>query len=202
MREARGEQKRGGLAEDASGRKNAAGHDPVDAARQHDRAHHAPFARAEAERALAVALRDSPQAFLRRAQDGRQVHDHERQRAREQGGLHPQKFTEKQHTDQTVDDGRDARERLGGVFDGRDELFVLRVLREVHGRAHAERQDDEQRSEQDLHRVADIRQNADRAGDVARLRREQVPRDIRQALAEHVHDHEHDQRGRQYGGQH
>ena len=63
-----------------------------------------------------------------------------------------------------------------------------------------EGQDDEQGSEQNLHRVADIRQNADGAGDIARLRRDQVPCDIRQALIEHIYDHEHDQRGRQHGG--
>ena len=43
----------------------------------------------------------------------------------------------------------------------RDELLVLRVLRQIDRRAHAEGQDNEQGSEQDLHGVADIRQNAD-----------------------------------------
>ena len=94
MRRTRGKEKRRGFAEDAPHGEDAPGDDAVDAARQHRRADRAPLARAEGERALAIALRHGFEALLRRAHDGRQVHNHERQRARDERGLQPQHLAE------------------------------------------------------------------------------------------------------------
>ena len=107
------EQQRGRLAENAPDAQDAAGDDAVDAAGKHHRAHHAPFACAEPERALAVALGDRFETLLRCAQDGGKVHDRKRQRAGKKRCAHAEHLAEHQHADQTVNDRRNAGERFG-----------------------------------------------------------------------------------------
>ena len=76
-----GEEQRGALAHDTAHSQDAAGHDAVDAAGQHDGADDVPFARAQPQCAFAVALRHRFQRFLRGADDGGQVHDDQCQAA-------------------------------------------------------------------------------------------------------------------------
>ena len=102
---------------------------------QHDGADDVPFARAQTQRTLTVALGHRFQGFLGGADDGGQVHDHQRQAAGEQAGLEAQCLGEHQHPHQTVNDTGDARQRLVGELDHRDDLAVLGVLGQVNGRA-------------------------------------------------------------------
>ena len=70
---------------------------------------------------------------------------------------------EHQHPHQTVNDTGDARQRLVGELDHRDDLAVPGVLGQVNGRAHTQRQYDQKRQQDDIQRVEDRRQDAVRA---------------------------------------
>ena len=70
----------------------------VDAAGQHDGADDVPLACTQAHGTLPVALRHRLEGFLRGADDGGQVHDHQRERTGQQTGLEAQRLTEHQHT--------------------------------------------------------------------------------------------------------
>ena len=183
---ARGEQQRRRFAEDTSHGEDAAGYNAVHAAGKNNGAYDAPLSGSESEGALAQALRNGLEALLRRAHDGRQVHDDKRHRARAKRGLIAEKFAEKQHADKAVYNARYARERLGGVLDSGDDAVIFRILREVNGRSHAERQHPHERTEDDVQSVEYIRQYADRTGKVARLGGEKLPRYIRYALYEDI----------------
>jgi len=78
----------------------------------------------------------------------------------EQAGLEAQCLGKHQHTHQTVNDTGDARQRLVGELDHRDDLAVLGVLGQVNGRAHTQRQYDQKRQQDDIQRVEDRRQDA------------------------------------------
>ena len=136
---ASGEQQGGGLAQDTAHGQDAAGDDAVHAAGQHHRADDPPLACAQAEGAFPVALGHGLQALLGSAHDGGQVHDDQGQGAGQQGGLHIQELAEEQHTHQAIDDGGNAGEGLGGIFDDSDHLFAGGVLGQVDGSAHAQR---------------------------------------------------------------
>ena len=84
------------------------GHDAVDAAGQHNGADDVPLARTQTQRTLTVALGHRFQGFLGGADDGGQVHDHQRQAAGEQAGLEAQRLGKHQHPHQTVNDTGDA----------------------------------------------------------------------------------------------
>ena len=186
MRKARGEQQRCRFAQNAADGEDAACNYAVHAAGENDGADNAPLAGSEAERALAQALRNGFEALLSRAHNGRQVHDDKRHGAGLQGGLEAEEIAEKQHADKAVDDARNARESLGGVFDSADDAVVARIFREIYRSANAQRQHPHERSEDDIQRVEYIRQNADGVREVARLCREKLPRYIRNAPNEHI----------------
>ena len=127
---------------------------------QHDGADDVPLACAEAQGTLTVALRHRLEGLLRGADDGGQVHDHQRQAAGEQAGLEAHGLGEDQHTHKAVDDAGDARQRLIGELDDLDELPVGGILGQVDRRAHAQRKHDEQGQEDDIQRVEDGGQDA------------------------------------------
>ena len=102
-----------------------------------------PFARAQAQRALPVALGHRFEGFLGGADDGGQVHNDQRQAAGEQAGLEAQRLGKDQHTHQTIDDAGNARQRLVGELDHLNEAAVGGVLGQIDRRAHAQRQYDE-----------------------------------------------------------
>ena len=102
-----------------------------------------PLACTQAHGTLPVALRHRLEGFLRGADDGGQVHDHQRERTGQQTGLEAQRLTEHQHTHQTVDDAGDARQRFVGELDDLDEPPVGGVLGQVDRRAYAQRQYDQ-----------------------------------------------------------
>ncbi len=133
-----GEQQRGALAYDAAYGQNAAGDDAVDAAGQHDGADDVPLASPQAQRTLAVALGHRFQGFLGGADDGGQVHDHQRQAAGQQAGLEAQRLAEHQHAHQTVEDAGDAGQRLVGELDHLDQTAVGGVFGQVDRCAHTQ----------------------------------------------------------------
>ena len=102
-----------------------------------------PLACTQAHGTLTVALRHRLEGFLRGADDGGQVHDHQRERTGQQTGLESQRLTEHQHTHQTVDDAGDARQRFVGELNDLDEPPVGGVLGQVDRRAYAQRQYDQ-----------------------------------------------------------
>ena len=159
MGKARGKQQGGGFSQNSAHGQDAAGEDAVDAAGQHHRAHHPPLACPQSEGALPVGLGHGFQAFLRVSQDGGQVHDGQCQAACHQTGADG--IREHQHTHQTVDDGGDPAERLRRVFDDGNDSFVSGVFRQVHRRPRAQRDDDQQGDDDDVHRVQNIRQDSD-----------------------------------------
>ena len=175
MREARCEQQRRRLAEDAADGEDAARDHAVHAAWDDHGADDAPFARAQSERTLAVALRHGFQALLRRAHYRRQVHHRQCQRAREKRGAHAQELTEKQHADKTVDYRRDAGQRLRGVLYRADDALIVRVLCQVYRRSNPKRDDDNYRREHDIKSIHDIGQDAYALLEVARRSEHQLP---------------------------
>ena len=157
-----------------------------------------PLASPQAQRTLSVALGHRFQGFLGGADDGGQVHDHQRQAAGEQAGLEAQCLGEHQHTHQTVNDTGDARQRLVGELDHRDYLAVLGVLGQVNGRAHTQRQYDQKRQQDDIQRVEDRRQDAVCALQHTGGGGQEFPADVRDAAHQH-----HAQNARhQYDDQH
>ena len=90
-----------------------------------------------------------------------------------------------------------SQKRLRRVFDDGDHALVSRVFVEVDRRAHAQRQHDHQRREDDIERAQNVRQNADFSRQIAGLRAQQLPADVWQALAEHIDDQKQHQRARQ-----
>ena len=107
-------------------------------------------------------------------------------------------WQKKQHAHEAVDDRRDAGECLGRVFDDADDAAVRRVLRQVDGSSHAERQHDQQRCDDDVERVEQVRQDADAVGEVARRGGQQRPRHVRQPLDEHIDDQKQHERRRDH----
>ena len=160
-----------------------------------------PLARAKAERALAIALRHGFQTLLRGADDGRQIHDNERQRTGQQGSAHVQKLAEEQHAHQTIDDRRDAGECFGCIFNDADHFFVLRIFGKIYCRADAQRKHNDKRGDDDIKRVEDVRQDADCVGKVARLCGKKLPCDIGQTLQQHIADEKQHQRTAERGGE-
>ena len=135
----------GRLADDAADGQNDAGEDAGHGGRQHDAEHRAQLARAEAEAALAVGVGHGDERLLGRAHDDRQYHDRQRKRARDHAVAPVQPGDEEQHTEQAVDDGRDAGKRFGGDADDADELVAaLCVLIQVNCGKQAERDRNQQ----------------------------------------------------------
>ena len=129
-----GEEQGGTFTHDAAHSQNAAGHDAVDAAGQHDGADDVPLACTQTHGTLTVALRHRFQAFLRCTHDGRQVHDRKRQRT---GKKRRAVFAEDQHTDQAVDDRGDTRKRFRRIFDGGDKLGCILSVGRILGESAA-----------------------------------------------------------------
>ena len=102
-----------------------------------------PLACTQTHGTLTVALRHRFQGFLCGADDGGQVHHHQRQTAGQKTGLEAQRLTEHQHTHQTVDDAGDARQRFVGELDDLDKPPVGGILGQVDRRAHTQRQYDQ-----------------------------------------------------------
>ena len=156
VRKACREEKRRGLSQNSADGEDAARHHAVHAAGQDDRPDHAPLARAEAEAALAERIGHGLQGLLRRAEDGRQDHDGQRERACQHGFVHVQGDDEHQIAEQAVDDGRDAREGLCRKADDLDELIAaLGILHKVDGSADAERDGQQQRQHDHEERIDD-----------------------------------------------
>ena len=202
MGKAGGVQQRRCLAQYASYCQDAAGDDAVHAAGQHHRADGAPLPCAQSEGSLPVALGHGFQALLRGTHDGGQVHDDQRHGAGDQGFLHAQKLAEEHLPHQAVDDGGDAGQRLGGVFDDSHQLFVGGVLRQIHGGTHAQRQHHQQGGQHHADGADDIRQDADGVIQIAGLGAQQLPAQVRHALGQHVQDQEGRQRTGQRGADH
>ena len=195
VRRARRKEQRRRFAENAADRQNTAGHNAVHAAWQHHRANGAPFARPQAKSPLAVALRHGFETLLRGAHDGRQVHDRQRQRARKQRRAI---FAEDQHTDQAVDDRGDTRKRFRRIFDGGDKLFIRGVFVQIDRRAHAERQHDQKRCNDDIKRAQNVRQDADAVGKIAWRGGEHLPCDVWNTIAQYISNHKQNERTSQY----
>ena len=102
-----------------------------------------PLARTQTHSALTVALRHRFEGFLCGADDGGQVHHHQRQTAGQKTGLEAQRLTEHQHTHQAVDDAGDTGQRFVGELDDLDEPSVRGVFGQVDRRTYAQRQYDE-----------------------------------------------------------
>ena len=144
------------LADDAADGQNDAGEDAGHGGRQHDAEHRAQLARAEAEAALAERIGHGLQGLLRRAENRRQDHDGQCERACQHGFVHVQGDDEHQVAEQAVDDGRDAREGLCRKADNLDELIAaLGILHKVDGSADAERDGQQQRQHDHEERIDD-----------------------------------------------
>ena len=87
---------------------------------------------------------------------------------------------EKQHADETEEDGRDTRERFGGKADEPHDAGIFRVFGDVHRRADAERKRRAHGDENEIERVADVGEDAGRSGEIARRRRKERPVQLRQ----------------------
>ena len=191
MGEAGGKEKGGGVAHDPSDGQDTAGDDAVNGAGQHDGTDHMPLSAPQAQRPLPIGGGHGFQGFLGGTHDGGQGHDDQRERARQQAFA--QQGGEDEHAHQSVDDGGDAGEGLGGEFNDGHQLSVPGVLGEVNGGAHAQRQHDHQCGDDNIERVEDIGQNADVVRQVAGLGRDEVPRHMGKAPVEDIADHEHQQ---------
>ena len=139
-----------------------------------------PLAAAERESALAVGSRHGEQALARVRHDRGEHHERERKPAGENALLQSGELNEKQHADQTEEDGRNARERFGGKADEPHDARIFRVFGDVHRRAHAERQRRAHGDQNEIERVADVGEDTGRAGKIARRRREERPCELRQ----------------------
>ena len=158
-----------------------------------------PLASPQAQRTLAVALGHRFQGFLGGADDGGQVHDHQRQAAGQQAGLEAQRLAEHQHAHQTIEDAGDAGQRLVGELDHLDQTAVGGVFGQVDRRAHTQRQHDEQGQQDDVQRVEDGRQDAVGAFQHAGRGGEEVPADVRHTAHQHHAQDARHQRHHQQG---
>ena len=190
---------RGGLADDAARGQNDAGQNAGHGGRQHNREHRAQLARAQTKAALAVRVGHCDQRLLRRAHDDGQNHDGQRERTGDHRIAPVQLGDEEQHTEQAVDDGRDALQRLGGDAHGLDQLAAaVGVLDQPDGRKDAQRRRDRQREGRHQHRVDERGRQRDVLGVI--LPGEQLGLQIGDAHDQNVADEEHQHRGGQQGG--
>ena len=97
------------------------------------------------------------ECLLRRAHDDGQNHDGQRERTGDHRIAPVQLGDKEQHTEQAVDDGRDALQRLGGDAHDLDELAAAAgVLHQPDGRKDAQRRRDRQREGGHQHRVEEF----------------------------------------------
>ena len=190
---------RGGLAHDAACGQNNAGQNTRHGAGQHDGEHRAQLARAKAEAALAVGIGHSDERFLGGAHDDRQYHNGQRKRTGNQRVTPVQLGDEEQHTEQAVDDGGDALQRLGGDAHDLDELAAaVGVLNQPNGGKDAERRGDEQRKGSHQHGIDEGGRQRDILGVI--LPCEKLGLEVGDAHDEDVADQKHQHGGRQEGG--
>ena len=189
----------GGLAHDAARGKDDAGQNTRHGAGQHDGEHRAQLARAEAEAALAVGVGHGDERLLGRAHDDRQYHNCQRERARNHAVAPVQLGDEEQHTEQTVDDGGNPLQGLGGDAHDLDELAAAAgVLDQPDGGKDAERRGDEQRKGGHQHGIDEGGHQRDILGVI--LPCEKLGPEVGDAHDEDVADQEHQHGGCQEGG--
>ncbi len=102
--------------------------------------------------------------------------------------LSPQQLAEEHHAHQPVEDGGDARQRLGGEFDDPHQPSAGCVFCQIDRRAHPQGQNDGQGEHDDIQRVEDVGQDADGVVEIALLRRDQLPGDAGQAAGQNIED--------------
>ena len=191
---ARGEDQRGGLADDAADRQNDAGQDAGHRARQHNTKHRAQTAGAQTERTLAEAVRHGHQRFLCGAHDERQDHDRQRHAARDQRIAPVQLGDKEQHAEQAVHDGRNAGERFGRNADDIDQLVAaLCVLIQINRGKQAERHRDDQREQGHFDGGDDGRHHGDIVRIIGPLKQRGL--EVRDAVDQNIRDQEQ-QRGK------
>ena len=129
-----------GFAHHAADSQNHACQNAAHCRGQHDVRNRAQPARAQAEAALAVAVRDGKERFLRGAQNEGQNHHRQRHSARQKRVAPPKRGYEKHHAEQPIQDGRDARERFGGEAHSLDDLGrTIGVFSQIDRPAHTQR---------------------------------------------------------------
>ena len=194
-----GVDQRGSLAHDAARGEDNTGQNAGHGAGQHDGEHCAQLARAEAEAALAVGVGHGDERFLCRAHDDGQYHDGQRECTGDHAVAPVQLGDEEQHTEQAIDDGRDALQRLGGDAHDLDQLAAAAgVLDQPDGGKDAQRRGDKQREGGHQHGIDERGRQRDILGVI--LPCEKLGLEVGDAHDEDVADQEHQHGSRQEGG--
>ena len=153
-----------------------------------------PLPRAQGQRPLPVGLGHRLQALLGGTDDGGQNHDDQRQAAGQNARLQSKQLEKEQHAHQTKDNGGNPGEGLRGKLNGRHHLPVGGILRQVDGRTHPQREDNDHGQQNDIEGIEKVRQNADGVVDIAGLAGEQFPADVAQPPVKDISNEEKQQR--------
>ena len=144
---------------DPTHRQNAPGDHTLHAVWKYHRADHSPLACPQAECTLPVGLGNRFQTFLGGTHDGGQIHNDQCQRTRQQTFVQVHKLTEEQAAEQTVNDGGNTGQGFRCVFNHAYQPLVRGVLGQLDRCAHTQWQHKQQRGQNNVEGVENIRQD-------------------------------------------